>query len=440
MLKNATKSLFNQLAVDKTSFFISLTLSIIGILFIYSSQVTHPEGNLVLKQVTALIFSLLVYFFFAKIDYHFYGNNFILIYIAGLLFLIIVLFFGRMINGSTSWVDLGLFHIQMAEFAKITYILSFATFMMRFQDNSPSVSFFFISAAILLPYAFLLLLQPDMGTCIVFVMIFITMFFLGGGNIVILLYSIPIIAIAIVFPFIGYIYTYIFPHHLIGDIFWNLKNYFILTFSLGILAGIFFLLNQIFRYKVFFYLMLILGIFTMGFVGSIFFKTSFKPYHYNRILVVFNPSLDPAGKGYNINQSLISIGSGRLTGQGYTKGSQNRGNFLPAKNTDFIIALIAEEWGFLGVIFVIGLNIFLTYRIFQLANESRDYLGFLISCGIGAMICTHFIINILSTIGFLPVIGIPLPFVSYGGSSLLNNFIALGILYNINNNRYSFRE
>lgn len=433
--QTSPKTFLGTIPIDKSTFFISLALSIIGILFIYSSQVNQSGGTLYLKQGFTLMLAIAFYFLFAKIDYHFYGNNFILLYCLGLLILLIVLIFGKTINGSTSWVDLKFFHLQMSEFAKLIYIVSFSGFMIRYQDNIPSLLFFFVGLGFLFPYLLMLMLQPDLGTGLIFIMIFMTLFFLGGGNLTIIFFLIPIAIIALFFPFLGHL-----SQGFLKDLFWPTKNYvvFIVIFIALTLIS-YTLYSLFFRFKGMFFITIALGIISLGLIGSLLVKMNFKPYHYNRIDVVFNPNLDPEGKGYNINQSLIAIGAGKLTGEGLANGSQNKGNFLPAKNTDFIMALIAEEWGFLGVLLVVVLNIFLIYKIFQIASEARDNLGFLIISGIGGMISVHFVINIFSTIGLLPVIGIPFPFVSYGGSSLVNNFIALGIVYNVKNNRYSFK-
>jgi rod shape determining protein RodA len=167
-------------------------------------------------------------------------------------------------------------------------------------------------------------------------------------------------------------------------------------------------------------------------------KLLFKDYHYKRFLVFLDPELDPTGKGYNIQQSKISIGSGGFMGQGFTKGKQNRGNFLPAEDTDFIISLVAEEWGFLGIIIVLGLYLFLIYRCLYIAYSARDFVGSMIAAGITSMYIGHIMLNIFSAMGFFPVIGVPLPFLSYGGSSLLTSYLGLGILFNIKMRRFSY--
>jgi len=204
-------------------------------------------------------------------------------------------------------------------------------------------------------------------------------------------------------------------------------------------SGIFYFIHRyIALSKKVFYLFLILLTVGVGFLFTNPVKLLFKDYHYERFLVFLNPDTDRYGKGYNIQQSLISIGSGQLTGQGFTKGNQNRGNFLPSEDTDFIISLIGEEWGFIGIAFIIFLYILLIYRCLYIAYSARDFVSSLIAIGITSMYMGHIMINIFSAIGFFPVVGVPLPFISYGGSSLLTNYIGLGILFSIKIRRFSY--
>lgn len=179
----------------------------------------------------------------------------------------------------------------------------------------------------------------------------------------------------------------------------------------------------------------IISLISIPFLGNIFWE-GLKDYQKNRIIAFINPDVDPAGIGYHINQSKISIGSGGLFGKGYLKGTQGPLRFLPEKHTDFIFSVFSEEWGFVGSIFLLSLYLILLLRGLDTALRAKDEFGRLTAIGIVTMYFTYFSVNIGMTLGMMPVVGIPLPFVSYGGTALLSNFIAAGILINIRMRRF----
>jgi len=155
-------------------------------------------------------------------------------------------------------------------------------------------------------------------------------------------------------------------------------------------------------------------------------------------LVFMNPNVDPLGAGYTIIQSKIAIGSGGLFGRGWLAGTQNQLNFLPERHTDFIFSVIGEEWGFLGAMALVLLYLLIIKRAFNIANSTSDMYGKAIAFGIGVMLSLQVIINIGMTVGLMPVVGIPLPLISYGGSSLLTTLVAIGLLLNVGMRRSTF--
>jgi rod shape determining protein RodA len=169
---------------------------------------------------------------------------------------------------------------------------------------------------------------------------------------------------------------------------------------------------------------------SLPFVGSIMWE-GLKEYQRNRLVAFIDPQSDPKGIGYQIEQSKITIGSGKLLGKGYLKGTQGPLRFLPEKHTDFIFSVFAEEWGFLGSLVMIGLYTLLIIRGFETAYYSKDIFGTLLSIGISTMFTFYVSINIGMTMGLAPVVGIPLPFLSYGGTALLTNFTCVGLLINV---------
>jgi rod shape determining protein RodA len=166
--------------------------------------------------------------------------------------------------------------------------------------------------------------------------------------------------------------------------------------------------------------------------------THLKPYQQERVLTFIDPQRDPLGSGYHIIQSKIAIGSGMLAGKGYMRGTQNQLNFLPEQHTDFIFSVFAEEWGFFGACALISLYAMLLLRCFVIAARAKDAFGLLLACGLTAMIFCQVLINIAMAMGSLPVVGITLPFFSYGGSSLLISMVAIGLLMNISMRRFTF--
>lgn len=182
-------------------------------------------------------------------------------------------------------------------------------------------------------------------------------------------------------------------------------------------------------------LALVIAIISVPFLGQILWDR-LKDYQKSRITAFISPEEDVAGAGYHINQSKITIGSGGLFGKGYLKGTQGPLRFLPEKHTDFIFAVYAEEWGFIGSVFLIGLYLLLLLRGLDTALKAKDEFGRLVAAGITSMFFIYLTVNVGMTMGILPVVGVPLPFVSYGGTALLSNFIAAGILISIRTRRY----
>jgi rod shape determining protein RodA len=182
-------------------------------------------------------------------------------------------------------------------------------------------------------------------------------------------------------------------------------------------------------------LLVIIGLISLPFLGNIFWER-LKDYQKNRLVAFLEPGVDPAGIGYHINQSKITVGSGKFLGKGYLKGTQGPFRFLPEKHTDFIFAAFAEEWGFLGSLVLLFLYVVLILRGLDTARNARDDFGRFLAVGITLMFLTYFFVNIGMTLGIMPVVGIPLPFMSYGGTALLSNLLSVGLLINIRTRRF----
>jgi rod shape determining protein RodA len=348
------------------------------------------------------------------IDGKFFSQFAYLIYGIGILLLVVVIFMGKEISGSKSWFQWGGMALQPAEFAKMATALALARYLNRMDTNIRKRKTLLLSAAIIMLPALLVLLQHDTGSAIVFLALVLVLYRAGmSAKLMLFLVAVPVIVILAL-----------------------IINKFIVMGMLAIGAVLYFLttkrrLSNIISITVLF-------IFFSGVVFSVkyAFEHILEPHQKTRINVLFGNETDLKGAGYNVNQSLIAIGSGRLTGKGFLQGTQTKYNFVPEQSTDFIFCTVGEEWGFLGSFVIIALFLGLLIRIIYLAERQRSRFSRLYGYGVAALIFFHFAINIGMALGLLPVIGIPLPFFSYGGSSLWAFTILLFIFIRQDSYRY----
>lgn len=397
---------------DKFDFviFIPVILLIgVGLIAIYSSTFNHPTaGGSFNKQLSWALIALpaffIVYFLPTRTFKLFSGSS----YMLSIFLLVVVLFLGKTISGSKSWISLGSFGFQPAEFAKIGIILLLAYWLTKKDVDINSFKDLFLTLAIGILPVILILLEPDMGTAIVFVVIILVMIFWSGislfGLFVVLSPGIVIFS------------------SLFGTI------PFLLILFLVLIALIFFKQNLFTSATIF---VVNLG---AGFVFDILFGY-LQPHQQRRIDSFLDPSADPLGAGYNALQAKVAIGSGGFLGKGFLEGNQTQLRFIPEQWTDFIYCVIGEEFGFLGSAFVIILFMVLFVRILTVSQLLNDKFGVLVLIGTVALFFSHFAINIGMNVGITPVIGLPLPFLSYGGSSLIVNMILIGMVMNIYKNR-----
>lgn len=318
------------------------------------------------------------------------------IYLITLLMLIGVLLFGTTIAGSKSWFELGGFRLQPAEFAKFSAALALAAYLSGLNVDFSKLKTRMIAGLIVGLPALLILLQYDTGSAIVFSSFIIVFYREGFSGKPIVLGGVAIVLFLVTIIFSPFYVSIVLGLFYIGTLFFmkrNVPNILTVTF---ILIGL------------------------VAFVYSVdyIFESILEPHQRTRINVLLGLEDDLLGAGYNVHQSKIAIGSGGFFGKGFLNGTQTKFNFVPEQSTDFIFCTVGEEWGFVGSMFVIGLFIMLFVRIIQLAERQRSVFARIYGYGIVAVMFFHFAINIGMTIGLVPVIGIPLPFVSYGGSSL----------------------
>jgi rod shape determining protein RodA len=386
-----------------------LILIIAGLLAIYSSTINHPRaGGNFEKQFIFFVCSMLIFFviyFLPQQTFRFFS---IPSYLVSLFFLVAVLAFGRVVYGSKSWFGIGGFGFQPSELAKLGTIL-FLAFWLSFKprdiNNIKDIGFSLLIGFIPI---ILIMLEPDTGTAIVFFFITLALVYWSGINLfglfVVLSPGVSVFASILGLP------------------------YFITVLVL-IIVALFLFKRDLFNSAIIFVVNLSTGFF-FDYVYRIL-----KPHQQLRIASFLDPNADPLRSGYNAIQAKVAIGSGGLFGKGFMEGNQTQLRFIPEQWTDFIFCVIGEEFGFIGAMIIIICFFIIFYRLLKLASQSKDAYSSLVTIGILVLLFVHFAINIGMNVGITPVIGLPLPFLSYGGSALLIDVVMLGIAMNFYRNR-----
>jgi rod shape determining protein RodA len=347
-------------------------------------------------QLVWIISSLFIAFVILVIDGEAFPRVAWAVYGAFILLLIAVIFVGAEVKGSKSWIGVGSFRVQPAEFAKFATNLAIAKYLSNINIKIDNLNTKLIAGALFAVPALIIILQNETGSALVYGSFILVLFREGlSGNFLIL----------------GLMMVVLFVLALLVD-------ETILSIILAIVAaGSLFFIRRKMRN-----ILAVVGILiaALSFVYSVdyAFVNILEPHQKKRINVLLGKEVDPKGAGYNVNQSMIAIGSGGVLGKGFLKGTQTKFNYVPEQSTDFIFCTVGEEWGFVGSIVVIGLFVVLLLRIIYLAERQRSAFSRIYGYGLASIIFIHLAINIGMTIGLAPVVGIPLPFFSYGGSSL----------------------
>ena len=356
--------------------------------------------------VVAIVILLLESRFLTALAPAFYGTT--------VLLLILVLVVGRNVGGNQAWINMGGgFRLQPSEFAKFSTCLLLARYLSSVNIKVTELKSFVIAAAIIGFPMLLIMLQPDTGSTLVFCSLIFVLYREGLSP-----YFLVISGLLIVLFVVSLLYNPLY----------------VILIMVALTALIIFLFRR--HRKLIFTVLVGLAI-SVAFIFSVKFIYShvLKPHQTERINILLGITTDLKGKGYNVNQSKIAIGSGKLWGKGYLHGTQSQYRFVPEQSTDFIFCTVGEEWGFAGSVVVIGLFLFLILRVIYLAERQRSPFSRIYGYGVASVLFFHVVINIGMTIGVVPVIGIPLPFISYGGSSLLSFTILLFILVKLDSNR-----
>ncbi len=388
--------------VDKPVLLLYLVLVAVGWFNIYASD--YIDGHNLLNMGTShgrqfiwIITSLIAAAAILMLNTRFFSSFAWVIYGIACLLLIAVLIFGVEINATKAWFRFGGFAIQPSEFAKYATALALAAFISNVRAKKLRPTHVFKALLVILLPATMVILQKDVGTTLVFSAFFLALY--REGYISGLVLFMAGLAIAL------FVLTLMFDEFII----------------IGALAGITILLIIILRKKAGMAIRLV-GLFVLlgVYVYSVdyAFENVLEPHHKSRIEVLVYGTGDTQGAGYNLHQSKIAIGSGGLWGKGFLQGTQTQFNFIPEQTTDFIFCTVGEEWGFAGSSVLIGLYLMLLLRLIALAERQKSSFSRVFGYAISSVLFFHFAINIGMTMGLVPVIGIPLPLISYGGSSL----------------------
>lgn len=421
--------------------FCVLILTIMGVIFIYSSGIDstgYLQNKNYIKQIIWASVGFVMMLVAALINYKRLARYIKFVAIGMVLVLIYTMLWGATLNNAQSWIKIGGVFLQPAEFCKIIYILFFAWYLDKSKKTSPQKRFA-ISLGILMVPMVLILLQPDFGTAMVFISIFLFMCLIAGLPIryLVAIFSIGMLVLA--FTVLPLWETYIHGKSVpIIRLLTNKKLFMVMVAALvaitltGVLGFVFL------KKKYFYWIAYVAGIILIGLLGSLAAGKVLKEYQLKRLIIFLNPNVDPQDAGWNIINSQIAIGSGGFRGKGFMMGTQSHYRFLPQQSTDFIFSILAEESGFLGCMVVFAAYIAILMRIIRTMRVINDYYGINICAGVLGLFFFHFLINVGMVMGMMPCTGIPLPFVSYGGSAYLTNAVALGLVMGARSRRLDF--
>ena len=400
---------------DWFSLMLYACLVIIGMVNIYSAMYNADDNGIAVsflqKQLISLGIGLLLILVIQFIDTKFFERYASILYLLSIVGLLGLWLLGTEVSGARSWYSIGGFSLQPSEFAKVAVALAIAKHLGNFNTQIERTKDYLGAFVIIGVPAFLTLLQPDPGTALVLLGFFLVLHAEGLPA----LFMRTLVSIFFLFVFT-----------LLVGVEWVLA-------TIGFIFILFVsLLNKRKRKKTIFPALIIAILFS-GFTYSVsyIFEHVFEQRHRDRFNILLGKEVDTRGIGYNINQSQIAIGSGRFSGKGYLEGTQTKGGFVPEQQTDYIFTTIGEEWGFVGTSLVLGLFMLLMFRIIRVAYKQKTTFSRVFCLSFACTLFIHVSINLGMVVGLVPTIGIPLPLMSYGGSSLLAFSIFLGIYLRI---------
>lgn len=430
-MKNKFLAMFDYLLI-----LVVLILVALGVLFIYSSSI-NSEGvsvtNEYIKQIIWASIGFVIMIFVTLYDYRKTESFTPYLYIFLIILLIYTRIFGRYVNGAKSWIGIGEFGVQPSEFGKIFFILFLAKFLDESKNMNQFKRFVFAIGILLLPMG-LILIQPDLGTASVYIPIFLTMCFIAGIPVKYILYVLSFGLLTVFFTVLPVWNAEIAENPFVFiSVLTNLKLRVLLISAVLLITLLGYVVRRYFHGpKYIYWITLVFSVICLSLIFSLALGKFLKDYQIKRLIIFMNPNKDRLGAGWNIIQSKVAIGAGGMTGQGYLQGTQSHYRFLPQQSTDFIFSILSEELGFIGGIFVFSLYFVILIKILYIIRKCINRYGSYICAGIFGMFSFHFFVNVGMVMGIMPITGIPLLFLSYGGSSLLTAMTCTGLIMNIN--------
>lgn len=405
--------------IDWVTILLYVALVTLGWMTIYSASLPEETTSLLDlnqiygKQLLFMIVCIPLIIMVLAVDAKFYEKYAMIFYILAIVLLAGLFVFGKTIKGQTNWYSFGSFSLQPSEFAKIATSLLLAKYISDIQTDLKGIKKQVTAFAIMGIPVLLILMQPDAGSAMIFAVLLFVMYreglpgwYLGAGFIA--------IAVFIASRIISW------------------KIVILIVFAI---MFIHFLLSDPKKRKYINYILIFTAISAFTYSTTFVYDNILQPHQKERIDVLFNEEVNQQAEGYNLNQSLIAIGSGGWTGKGYLEGTQTKGGFVPEQHTDYIFTTVGEEWGFLGSATVVIIFVLLLLRIIYLAERQRSIFSRIYGYCVAAILFMHFFANITMLIKLFPTIGVPLPFFSYGGSSLFAFTILLFIFVKLDANK-----
>ena len=407
---------------DWLTILVYFLLVIIGWVNIYSASLDDTAtsffdlSQVYGKQMMFIFLSIFLIIILLSLEAKFYERFASIIYIISLISIIGLFFFGKTINGATSWYAIGGFTIQPAEFAKVATALALSKFIGDIQTNMRDLSDQFKAFIIIALPALIILPQPDAGSAMVFAALFFPLYREGLSGVYLIIGATGIVV---------FISTLIL-------------HPWVVTIASLIIVLLLYFFRKKKRPGAIAYASILIMVAALSFSVEYIFENIFEQRHRDRFNIVLGKEVDNRGIGYNTNQSEIAIGSGSWFGKGWTEGTQTKGNFVPEQDTDYIFSTVGEEWGFVGSSVVVFLFVFLMLRVIHMAERQKSQFNRVYGYCVASILFMHFFVNIGMVIGIFPTVGIPLPFFSYGGSGLWAFTILLFIFIKLDAERMSF--
>ncbi|MBQ4015081.1 MAG: rod shape-determining protein RodA [Treponema sp.] len=428
--------------IDITMLICALLLTATGICFIYSSAI-NQQGQLVTNEYTKQIvwasLGLVLMVGAAFYDYRGFERYITILFSTLILLLILTRIFGKTVNGAKSWLGVGSFGIQPAEFGKIIYILFLGWYFHKSEDFQERKRFG-LALLIMLGTMGLILIQPDLGTASVYIPIFFFMCFAAGVPLRYIVFCLSFGMLTIFVAILPVWQEQIARHtYAVLSILTVKKIRALFTAGFGAITVIG-LLGKLFfkRNKYYYWITFVSAIIFGALVCSVVVSKVLKPYQIQRLIIFLDPYTDKQGSGWNIIQSKTAIGAGGLFGKGFLRGTQSHLRFLPEQSTDFIFSILSEEAGFWGGFAVFALYFILMSRMILIIRRTTNHYGYYVASGILGLFFFHFMVNVGMVMGIMPITGIPLLFLSYGGSSMWTAMACIGIMMSVNYRHFAF--